>query len=305
MYTRILTPLDGSEIAEQVLPYVKIIAGPDRVPITLLRVIEPPPYGVIATSQGVGPDDENIARESAAREYLDKAAGPLREQGFSVSLMVRAGAAATRIVEEASAEPGALIAMSTHGRSGVARWAFGSVTDKVIQTAANPLLIVRSSDDPPAASDIAIQSIMAPLDGSSLAEQVLPHVVHLAKSLNLGVILLRATPAAADYYRFMDYPVAQYDDLPEQVDAEALGYLEEQGRQLRSQGLAQVQERLVHGPAAIAVADFARETPNSLVAMTTHGRSGLGRWILGSVADRVIRHSGGPVLVIRATEETS
>jgi nucleotide-binding universal stress UspA family protein len=86
------------------------------------------------------------------------------------------------------------------------------------------------------------------------------------------------------------------------MDAEALKYLENQSKWLRQHGVSRVEERLSHGPPAIAVTDFAREMSNNLVAMTTHGRSGVGRWILGSVADRVIRHSGGPVLVVRATE---
>jgi nucleotide-binding universal stress UspA family protein len=87
------------------------------------------------------------------------------------------------------------------------------------------------------------------------------------------------------------------------MDAEAVEYLQSQSQKLRSQGVPKVEERLIHGPPAIAVADFAKEAPSSLVAMTTHGRSGLERWVLGSVADRVVRHSGGPVLVIRATQQ--
>ncbi len=302
MYDRILVPLDGSEIAEQVLPYVKLLARPGKSPITLLRVIEPIPYDLIAVAVRVPVDEVNADIQANAQKYLEERAAHLREEDLPASVKVLSGPAATCIVEEGAREPGTLIAMSTHGRSGIARWAFGSVTDKVIQTANDPLLIIRPSEGPAPGSEVAIDNVIVPLDGSELAEQILPHVTYLAKSLDLSVILLRVTPSAGDYYRFMDYPIPEYDDLPEQMDAEALNYLENQGKWLRQHGVSRVEERLSHGPPAIAVTDFAREMSNNLVAMTTHGRSGVGRWILGSVADRVIRHSGGPVLVIRATE---
>ncbi len=302
MFNQILVPLDGSELAEQVLHYISMLAKPGQVPITLLRVVEPLSYRVVAASRDITVEQVKAEMQAYSQEYLEKVATSFREQGMRVLTKVLVGAAASCIVDEGSREPGALIAMSTHGRSGVARWAFGSVTDKVIHTTINPLLIVRSSDKPPSEEEIAIKSIIVPLDGSEMAEQILPHVADLAKTLDLGVSLLRVTPSAGDYYRFMDYPLPQYDDLAEQMDAEAMEYLKSQGQRLRSQGIFQVEERLSHGSPAIAVTDFARETPNSLVAMTTHGRSGVGRWILGSVADRVIRHSGGPVLVIRPTE---
>jgi nucleotide-binding universal stress UspA family protein len=302
MYRRILVPLDGSDVAERVLPYVELLARPGKIPITVLRIVEPVPYDLIAVAERIPTDQVNANIQADAQKYLEERAAPLREEDLSVLPKVMSGSAATCIVEEGASEPGTLIAMSTHGRSGVARWAFGSVTDKVIQTTADPLLIIRSSDEPSPKSEIAVENVIVPLDGSELAEQILPHVVHLAESLDLRVTLLRVTPTAGDYYRFMDYPVPEYDDLPEQMDAEALTYLENQGKWLHQQGVSRVEERLSHGPPAIAVTDFAKETSNNLVAMTTHGRSGVGRWILGSVADRVIRHSGGPVLVVRATE---
>jgi nucleotide-binding universal stress UspA family protein len=302
MYDRILVPLDGSEVAEQVLPYVKLLAGPGQVPITLLRIVEPVPYDLIAVAERIPTDQVNSNLQANAQDYLEKTAASLREKGLPVVPKVLSGNAVSCIIEEGAREPGTLIAMSTHGRSGVARWAFGSVADKVIQTSTVPLLIVRAQEEPTPESQITLDKVIVPLDGSDLAEQILPHVADVAKSLNLSVILLRVTPTAGDYYRFMEYPVPELDDLPEQMDAEALNYLQEQSKRLRQQGVSKVEERLSHGPAAIEVAEFAKETPNNLVAMTTHGRSGVGRWILGSVADRVIRHSGDPVLVVRATE---
>ena len=141
-----------------------------------------------------------------------------------------------------------------------------------------------------------------PLDGSELAEQVLPHAVAVANALGLKATLLRVTPSAGDYFRYMDYPPANYEDLSREVDDDAVQYLDNINRRIKLEGVAQTEERLIHGSAAFAITDFAKEMPHSLVAMTTHGRSGVGRWVMGSVADRVVRHSGGPVLVVRAEE---
>jgi len=136
-----------------------------------------------------------------------------------------------------------------------------------------------------------------------VAEQVVPHVVNLAKGLGLRVILVSVTFPTEDAYRAMGYPVTPYGDLSWQVDAQAEGYFQQIRENLHQQGVSQVEEKLLHGHPAGAIVDLARKTPSSLIAMATHGRSGVGRWVLGSVTDRVIRHSGGPILVIRAVPE--
>ena len=97
-----------------------------------------------------------------------------------------------------------------------------------------------------------------------------------------------------------------YEELSREEDALAMQYLHQVKEKLNNQRVSSVEERLLKGQAADAIVSLARETPHSLVAMTTHGRSGVGRWLLGSIADRVVRHSRDLVLVIRAAaEETS
>ena len=91
--------------------------------------------------------------------------------------------------------------------------------------------------------------------------------------------------------------------MAQEVDDAAAAYLLRMGREVRLKGVPDVAGRLVHGNPGLAITDFAQEVPNNLVAMATHGRSGMGRWILGSVADRLVRHSGDPVLVVRAAEQ--
>lgn len=230
------------------------------------------------------------------------------EAGIEVSSEACEGSPASSIVAEANKDPAALIAMSTHGRSGVARWVMGSVTDKVLHSVQNPLLIVRSEegDSTPEAN---IRTIIVPLDGSALAEQVLPHVMTVAKALDCKISLIRVTPSRAEYMSYMSgLPVdadfsrynQSYEEFSQMANAEATEYLHSVKAMLEKQGAPSVQERLLHGHPATAIIDIAQETSDNLVAMTTHGRSGIGRWAVGSVADRVIRGSGDPVLLVRA-----
>jgi nucleotide-binding universal stress UspA family protein len=203
--------------------------------------------------------------------------------------------------------------MTTHGRSGIGRWLLGSVTDKVLRATTHPLLMVRAYDreNPPEA--VGLQTIIVPLDGSSLAERVLPHAVSLARALKLRVLLVRATPSLGEYHRRVEhYPSdssstisRMYEEFSREEDARAMQYLHQVKEKLNRQRIFSVEEKLLKGQAAEAIVELARETPHSLVAMTTHGRSGIGRWLLGSIADRVVRHSRDLVLVVRAAEETS
>jgi nucleotide-binding universal stress UspA family protein len=279
MYGRILVPLDGSPLAERVLPYVRLLGKAWQVPIELLRVYSTVPEGWSGPGQGRRQEPFAAGISSEPEDYLDKVTTSLIDLGVPVTSAAYAGDPASLIVSSAEAQPGALIAMSTHGRSGITRWVLGSVTDKVLHATAIPMLVVRSQDENTPVNEVELASVVVPLDGSSLAEQVLPHVVALARSLDLTPVLVRVAP---------DNPARSRD------------YLHEVKDELHLQGVSSVEVLVLAGHPAEAIVDLARETPNCLVAMTTHGRSGIGRWLLGSVTDRVVRHSGAPVLVVRA-----
>ncbi len=142
------------------------------------------------------------------------------------------------------------------------------------------------------------------LDGSPLANAVLPHVPVWAKALDLDVTLVRVNPDISDYYPLTLVPGSFFYEVPEEtakeMDVEAADYLGKMANRLRRQGIRSVEELLLKGDPAAALVDLAQRSPDSLVAMTTHGRSGIGRWVIGSVADRVVRHSRVPVLLIRS-----
>ncbi len=305
MYTRILVPLDGSQLAEQVLPYALLVGKALKSRIRLLQVFEPLSPDLARPSHGMYLDQVSEAFRAKAQDYLANVAEPMKKSGLVVSISVHEGSPAHYITEEAAAEPSTLVAMTTHGRSGVGRWLLGSVTDKVLHASNNPLLVIRPKEPASSPATAAITTIIAPLDGSALAEEGLPHVTTLSKALGAKVLLVRITPSASDYYRYMEYSVGPYRDFSVEIDAEATEYLHRVSQGLRLNSVASVEERLLHGNPAAAIIDLAKDIQDNLIAMTTHGRSGLGRWILGSVADRVVRHSGGPVLMIHPTGAAS
>ncbi|MFQ6026712.1 MAG: universal stress protein, partial [Dehalococcoidia bacterium] len=292
----------GSTLAEQVLPYVRLIASRLSLPVELLQIVAPGPQELAPTNYSRHWSQRLATLTRQSEEYLEKVAKSLRDRQLTVSSSLRSGNPAEEIARAAGGNPDTLIAMSTHGWSGVARWFLGSVTNKVLRATTNPLLIVRTQPPEQGKIEARFQTVVVPLDGSRLSEQVLPQVVPLATAMDLRIVLVRVTPCSGEYHRYMEYISAPYGDLSSGVNEQAVDYLHRVGQELRRQGVSDVQERVLHGHPAVAIVDFARAVPYNLIAMTSHGRSGVGYWLLGSVTDLVARHSGDPVLVVQATE---
>jgi nucleotide-binding universal stress UspA family protein len=298
MYTRILVPLDGSRTAEAVLPYARLLAGKLRIPVELLTVID-----VIETSRQLGPDHyldfETAIKDQvpSAEKYLSGVAKSF--QGETVSCSVEKSITAGTILSKTEADKGTLIAMATHGRSGFRRWLLGSIAEKVLHAANNPLLLVRAIENVATEGKAALDSVLIPLDGSDLAESILPQAVELAKALDLKLRLMRSSDVTGRTLSYRDY--SGFTALLAEWKNEAISYLDEKLSQLRTEGLSDVTSFVAEGEPAEEIIDAAKGAPNSLIAMCTHGRSGVTRWMLGSVTEKVVRHSGNPVLVIRAT----
>ena len=314
MYRRILVPLDGSKLAEQVLPHVRVMAKACQVPIVLLKafdLIHPPST---EPAHAVYLDRLFNYYRNDAEEYLGHINNSLSGLGVPISIVTQEGDAATQIINEAEREPGTITAMATHGRSGISRLVMGSVTNRVLHAVTDPLLIVRADSAEDVTENMDLKTIIVPVDGSPLAEQVLPHAAQLAQLMGLTVTLLRVTPPMEKYHgvvghnRFegiSGFQFDTYEGLVIEADSQAMRYLDGLEKDLYSMGVASVTKRIVRGLADATIIDLARQLPGNLVAMTTHGRSGIGRWVLGSVADGVVRHSGNPVFVIRAVDKPS
>lgn len=298
MFGRMLIPLDGSKTAEDVLPYARRLAAGARVAVELLGVVEMAEIAEdIASNQAAyaGALVREAVRNST--EYLEKLAQTFHNG--KVRCNVQQGRPEDIIIAAASADRATLIAMATHGRSGVTRWLLGSVTEKVLRGTVNPLLVVRAPGNSKTDGEAALRSVIVPLDGSDVAETILSPVAALAKALDLQVLLIRVYGLPLPTYGGDDYYVPDYLELKDQIRDEAEGYLNSRANLLRAQGVAEVSTVVIEGSAADAIIDLARKTPDNLVALSPHGRSGLQRWVLGSVTEKVVRHCQDPVLIVR------
>ncbi|HEY33597.1 MAG TPA: universal stress protein [Dehalococcoidia bacterium] len=299
MDKNILVPLDGSELAEVALPYAEELAVRLGIGIKLLRVVTLPVYS--EPTGGVYAVEQEIALRSGAKDYLEKVSHSLEAKGIAVQPDIKYNAAAEGIVDYAARDEIGLVVVATHGRSGVMRWALGSVADRVLRGTEKPVMLIRAIGQHPAAPEQGIiKKILVPLDGSPESEAVIPHVAWLASGLGADVILFQAL---AGGYHTITAKGYEYTVYPEQQLASdkafAEDYLTRVGKQFKEKG-AKPGAEVRPGDAAEEIIEFADEVRADMVAMSTHGRSGVGRWIFGSVAEKVLHEGNNPLLLVRS-----
>jgi nucleotide-binding universal stress UspA family protein len=290
---RIVLALDGSALARRALPYAAALAGRAGARLLLVRAAMAHPFfqDDLAAAQAAAIGEAEADLEAAAKE--------LRADGLHVETRVCYGPAAPTIVEEARLSRADLIALSTHGRGGLGRWVYGSVADRVLREAETPVLVV-----PPAAS-VAWPSegevrILVPVDGSALAEEVLAPAAALAAALDGTLVLVRVVePFYYGYLYGQPYPVVPETEVGELLKA-AEADLDALARRLRAEG-HRVATRAEVGPAAQTIARIAAEVGADAIAMATHGRGGLARLVMGSVATGLLQRADMPVLLVRPT----
>jgi nucleotide-binding universal stress UspA family protein len=301
MYNRIVVPLDGSELAAGILPYVRSLARQLEVPVTLLQVIDPEVVSSYTTAADPRQyDTVAAAMKASSGEYLDNLR-PSFAQALPVDHLIEMGNPAETILKVAARDPGTLIAMATHGRTGLQRWTVGSVADKVLHASSNHLLLIRPRAEPAKPhQEQLLTKIIVPLDGSKLAETILPSVMELARKMTAEILLVRTYTLPLSTYSAEEDFAPNIGELQEELRAEAKEYLDRTAQDLKEKGTARVSTVLLEGSAAAEIVDFAKKTPDNIVAMCTHGRSGMRRWIMGSVTERVVQYSGDPVLIFRS-----
>jgi nucleotide-binding universal stress UspA family protein len=306
----ILAPLDGSTLAEQVLPSVRMLAPILGAKVKLLHVVLEIERFYLAADFDPGdplaPQHEqrlnswHTLRQNA-ENYLDRQAAHLRAAGIDTSHEVLLGAPADNIIQVAEAEQVDLIAMATHGYSGIRRWALGSVADKVARATSTPMFVVRGREQRLAGAR-PIKRILAPLDGSELARQALPLAADLAARTHAELILLRvATPPILDMPELISSAPRSDDRIVELRDglmAELGGLADELHRQD-----VQITPVAVNGFPADMIIEVAERRRADLIVMATHGYGGLKRWALGSVADKVLHAATAPLLLVRAQDD--
>ena len=298
----ILVPLDGSPLAERALPLATALARRSgaRVRLALVHRMPPPPFmpdaaRLYATVEG--------AIRQGEHDYLHAIAarisGALERPASAVILEGEPADALGKHVRDAGTD---LVVMTTHGRGPVQRAWLGCVADRLVRSLDIPVLLVPppASADEMVVADTTISRILVPLDGSALAEATLEHAVGLARMFDAPIELIQVVPPAVFE---PEPPVAFPSGIDEQLTSIrksiAQDYLDDVAERLRERGVAATATAVVGASVAGTLADLAHADSTDLVAIATHGRSGLPRLVLGSVADKLVRSAKTPVLVCR------
>ena len=259
------------------------MATPSKIPVDLLNVFDSVPPQFADPEHGLFETQLTSNYRDNAVDYLEKTASSLKSSGVTISCEAHESNPADQIINQTETDSNTLIAMVTHGRSGLGRWVLGSVTDKVLHGASNPLLITHAQEEGQAPTEATLENLVVPLDGSALADKVLPHVTALSSAMGLNVILVRVTASADEYYLYVDISSAagintdRFYAYTQEAEVPAARYLSQVKENLLKNGVKSVKERVVSGNSAISILDLVQETPNCLVALTTHGRSGVER----------------------------
>jgi nucleotide-binding universal stress UspA family protein len=265
MYTRILVPVDGSSFSNQILP----LAG------TIARTIG----AQLALYRAVGRGDGVAEAGNALRALADSCGA----QAICTEVQ---GDVAEAICHEAERVPGTLVAITSHGRSGVMRAVLGSTALNVLRAGSKPILVYRPREQAPgsAAAGAAIERVVVPLDGSPLSESIIPQAVDLARALKARVVVV----AVLD-------PAISGASVLEGLDVTESNYVHAQAVAIAKTHGIDTGWEILHGDPEKAIPEFVRNDPASMLAMTTRGRSAVKSALLGSVTAAALREGGVPV----------
>jgi nucleotide-binding universal stress UspA family protein len=302
VFTKLLVPLDGSALAEQALGQAAAIARASGASIDLVSVHEQ------IAHDGYGEAQVDHRRWNDEHRYLETIAAELASGGgIRVTHSMMGGDPQEMICRRAADVDADLIVITSHGRTGFSRTWFGSVADGLVRHAPTSLLILRpiAGDARRAAAHHLFKKVLVPLDGSMLAGEILSTVSNLARCGNASISLLGVVqpllasafePASLLPYSFLLRDGTAIAHLVE----DATNDLQAVADRLHAEGTTPVDSHVVVTQnVAHGVIEFARSHDVDLIAMSTHGR-GTSRYFVGSVADKVLRASGLPMLLRRS-----
>lgn len=295
----VLVPLDGSALAEHVLPLAASIARHERRTLQLLSVVPPVPTATITAELAPAVTRLQLDAEARLRQYLDATAEKLATAyDIPVTWAVLSGSPAEVIAQHAKALDAGLVVMTTHGRGGLSRWWLGSVADALVRRLTVPVLLHRPGHEPELPD---YSRVLVALDGSKRAEAA------LGPALTLGSL---SPGASFTLVRVLEPPLsvafppaaapAFPPEWPGAEQAAAARYLERIAERLRERGIEVSTSVLMGTGVAHQLIRLAREMNAGLIAVATHGAGGLERMFLGSVADKIIRSADHAVLVVPA-----
>lgn len=299
MLRSILTPLDGSPLSEQAIPLALGIAERESASVELVAVHDALPPERTQAAPVIEPRFDHEQRHQMSA-YLDTLANWLgRRTNVPIKTDVLEGRVVDSLVAHVASRNPSLIVMSTHGRGGLGRALLGSTADALVRRVDVPILLLKphvaGSRETTAR---AIRRVMIPLDGSAGSEEVIEQAVAVAGRSNVTFDLVQVIVPLIPGARLGDVPFAAGPGFEAEQD-EANRYLDHVTTGMRMRGL-QVETHVRMGDnAGEDILAMANELGADLIAMSTHGRGGLRRLALGSVADHVLRHAPVPVLLHR------
>jgi nucleotide-binding universal stress UspA family protein len=306
MYKRLLVPLDGSELAEIALPYAEEIARHLGSEIILVNVRTPTenldkPEHRAYLSKMVATTEQNIKKSPALKpgEKVKVASAIVGSPGLLTH-------PAEQILDYAEKENINLIVMATHGRTGIRRWTLGSTANNVARAFKCPILLIRANTDVP--KSVHLNKILVPLDGSKPSEAVLPYIENLASKLKTRISLLYVVEMLYHYYPYAEpavyfgstgvikVPYNEEEMKPWKEVGEK--YIKSVNDKLTVEGIKASYEVRV-GSAGEEIIEAEAKMHPDVVAMSTHGHSGFGRFDHGSVTDKVLHAGSTPLLLVR------
>ncbi len=302
MYQTILVPVDGSDFSARALPVATELARRTGATLHLVLVHDPSAYIPFVPGEVAVPvyDAALVGEQRAeSQKILDGYVESLSASGARVVGALLEGTIIESLTEYGQQVASELTVMTTHGRGGFARLRLGSVATAYLTRATTPVLLVHgagaeSADQHPA---LPTGKLLCPLDGSAFAQRIVPHAANFAEACGMTMHLFSVTtPHAISMAPFATEALLADPAVLEEEEHGRLDYLN---------GIATTcpAGTSVHSVTDMAVGraiiDEAGSAGIGAIALATHGRSGLARLVLGSVADEVIRHSALPTLVYR------
>jgi nucleotide-binding universal stress UspA family protein len=295
-------PLDGSELATIAIPWARALATPTTELILFRAIPDPTPFSELGGTSAF-PAQRVIARNRhVADDYLDAVAEVLQGAAASVSTGSAVGDAADVIVHAIRARDASMVIVASHGRGFLGRVVVGSVADRIARVAEVPVLVVHPTRGNMAAhadSTARVHRLVVPLDGSPLAREAVPVAAALGRQLGVPLHLVRALPTREEIAAHPEPMVSDYYE--DMIGAATEALTSEAGRR-RAAGLEVTTSTAIGSPAAAILDEL---NAHDLVVMTSHGRGGVRRWLLGSVAERLIRAGEAPVLLVPVRERAA
>lgn len=302
MFDTILVPLDGSQMADCVLPHVAAIAGPFNAEVTLLRVLEK--NQTVPSAQLFDLLNWQINKTRSAL-YLEKIKALFQETGIRTKALVLEGLVAEGIAEYAQQQGMKLIVLSSHGRSGLTQWGISSITQKIILIAQTSLLIVRAHQYGTYSDKLSTaplyRNILVPLDGSQRAENVLPVITQLAHFHKSQVHLVHVVkmPEMARQMPLAPEDIELANRIVERNRKEAEHYLEH----LKSRSYLKDIDVRIHlitsENATVVLHQLEEQEQIDIVIFNAHGYSGYHQWPYGSMVNHFILYGRAPLLIVQ------